>query len=67
MSGYTWEINDFVAMQYQPSHVHSCDNFTYWYWFRYLFKRVIAVFKFDLPENWAKNYFEYVLFGLGFG
>jgi len=54
-------------MEYQPSHVHNCDNFTYWYWFRYLFKRVVSVFKFTLPENWAKNYFEYVLFGLGFG
>lgn len=67
MSGYNLDLNEFIAMQYQPSHVHSCDNFTYWYWFRYLFKRIISVFKFDLPENWSKNYFEYVLFGLGFG
>ena len=67
MSGYNLDLNEFIAMQYQPSHVHSCDNFTYCYWFRYLFKRIISVFKFDLPENWSKNYFEYVLFGLGFG
>lgn len=67
MSGYTLNLNEFVATQYQPAHVHNCDNFTYWYWFRYLLKRIISVFKFELPENWAKNYFEYVLFGLGFG
>lgn len=67
MSGYTLNLNEFVAMQYQPAHVHNCDNFTYWYWFRYLLKRIISVFKFEIPEHWAKNYFEYVLFGLGFG
>ena len=61
------DMTNYIALNMQPSHVHSCDNFTYWYWFRYLFKRIISVFKFKLPENWAENYFNYVLFGLGFG
>lgn len=52
---------------YQPNKVHAVDNATYQFWFRYLFKRAISVFEFQLPENWARNYFEYVLFGLGFG
>lgn len=67
MSGYNYNLQDFIAMQYQPNHVHNCDNFTYWFWFRYLFKRILSVFKFKIPETWAKNYFEYVLFGIGFG
>lgn len=52
---------------YQPNKVKAVDNATYQFWFRYLFKRAISVFQFELPETWAKNYFEYVLFGLGFG
>lgn len=61
------EIENLYSSFYQPNKIRAVDNATYRFWFRYLFKRAISVFKFTLPEKWARNYFEYVLFGLGFG
>lgn len=61
-----WTENLYSSF-YQPNKVLAVDNATYQFWFRYLFKRAVSVFKFDLPETWARNYFEYVLFGMGFG
>lgn len=64
---YMSEVENLYSSFYQPNRVRAVDNATYRFWFRYLFKRAISVFKFTLPENWARNYFEYTLFGLGFG
>lgn len=36
------------------------------YYRRYLLQKVISVFKFDLPEEWDRDYFLYVLYGLGY-
>ena len=64
---YSWEAENLFTSFLQPNKVKAIDNATYQFYFRYLFKRAISVFKFTLPETWAKNFFEYVLFGLGFG
>lgn len=52
--------------QFIPSTVHTSDNVTSLYFMNYLFQRVLAVFDFDLPEYWDKNYFLYVLFFEGY-
>lgn len=36
------------------------------YFKKYLLQRAISTFKFTLPETWARNYFEYCLFGWGY-
>lgn len=64
---YMMYTENLYSSFYQPNKVRAIDNATYRFWFRYLFKRAISVFQFDIPESWDKNYFEYVLFGLGFG
>lgn len=64
---YIMQTENLYSSFYQPNKIHAVDNATYQFWFRYLFKRAISVFKFTIPETWEKNYFEYVLFGLGFG
>ena len=50
----------------QPSTVHCSNTGLQWYFQRYLLQRVISVFKWKLPKDWAVNYFEYVLYCWGF-
>lgn len=49
-----------------PSTMHASDTGLQWYFRRYLLQKAIAVFKWDIPENWAKNYFLYVLYTWGY-
>lgn len=49
-----------------PSTVHCRNTALVEYYTKYLLEKAISVFKFDgMPETWARNYFEYVLFGYG--
>ena len=58
-------INQYNAMR-SPSTVHCRNTALVEYYTRYLFQKVISVFEFEgLPEEWADNYFKYVLFGSG--
>lgn len=50
----------------QPSTVHCQNTGLQWYFQRYLLQRIMSVFKWDLPENWAENYFQYVLYCWGY-
>ena len=49
-----------------PSTLHSADSGLSRYFQRYLLQDVIGVFKWDLPETWAKDYFLYTLYSYGF-
>ncbi len=49
-----------------PSTMHTSDTTLQWYFRRYLLQKAIAVFKWKLPETWAKNYFLYVLYCWGY-
>lgn len=56
--------NEIIGSQ-SPSMIHT--NVTLSRFFRrYLFETAISVFKWDMPRLWAKNYFLYVLYGIGF-
>lgn len=58
-------INQYNAIR-SPSTVHCRNTALVEYYTRYLFQKVISVFEFEgLPEEWADNYFKYVLFGYG--
>lgn len=58
-------INQYNAMR-SPSTVHCRNTALVEYYTRYLLQKVISVFEFEgLPEEWADNYFKYVLFGYG--
>ena len=52
--------------QIQPSTVHCSNTGLQWYFQRYLLQRIISVYKWKLPESWAENYFEYVLYCWGY-
>ena len=55
-------INSVVS----PSTMHTSDTGLCWYFKRYLLQKAIAVFKWEMPEYWAKNYVLYVLYSWGY-
>lgn len=61
---------DFINLynsQRSPSTVHCSNSALVHFFQRYLLQKVISVFKFEgIPDYWAMNYFQYVLFMFGF-
>lgn len=50
-----------------PSEIHASNTGLARYFRRYLLQKIISVFEFkNIPETWALNYFQYVLFCFGF-
>ena len=49
-----------------PSTVHVKNTQLQRFFRRYLFQKVIGVFKWKLPETWNRDYFLYVLYAWGF-
>ena len=61
-----YEFENLYNSMRSPSSVHCRNTALVEYYTKYLLEKAISVFKFDgLPETWARNYFEYVLFGYG--
>lgn len=58
-------INSAVSAQ-NPSTVHIQNTTLYNYFARYLFQKMISVFKFTLPHNWDIAYFVYTLYSWGY-
>ena len=65
-SPYTSQFANLVNSAVQPNVVHSRNSFIFGMYVKYLLQKLISVFEFDLPEDWAHNYFQYVLMGYGF-
>lgn len=62
---------DYQTMNYynasrSPSTVHVKNTRLRRYFRKYLFQKAISVFKWNLPEEWDKDYFLYTLYGLGY-
>ena len=50
-----------------PSTVHCKNTDLVNYYTKYLFEKVISIYKWEgIPDSWAVNYFLYTLFGKGF-
>ena len=50
----------------QPGSVHSQNTLLVGYFKRYLLQKAISVFKWKMPETWARNYFLFVLYCWGY-
>ena len=50
----------------QPSDLHVLNTQTGKFYQRYLLKKAMSVFKWELPEWWDENYFLYVLYCRGY-
>lgn len=63
----SYEVEMLYDSMQSPNIVHCTNTALVSYYTKYLFQKVLSVYKFEgLPEYWAKNYFLYVLFGHGY-
>lgn len=64
---YTYDFINRYTARFSPSTVHCKNTLLVNYFVRYLVQKVISVFEFlNIPEEWALNYFEYVLICRGY-
>lgn len=63
---YMYDYINVANSMVKPSTVHVENTGLNRYFERYLLQKAISVFKWDMPKNWAKNYFLYVLYCWGF-
>lgn len=61
-----YNIENMVASSYTPRGVIKRNNASFIFFCRYLWEKVISVFKFGLPETFGKELFLAALFGNGY-
>lgn len=55
-------INGATFSQLEPSQVHVANTYLYQYFRRYLLQKAVAVFRWELPQEWQKTLFLYSLY-----
>lgn len=63
---FDYQTLNYYNSQRSPSTVHVKNTRLRRYFRKYLFQKAISVFKWELPEEWDKDYFLYTLYGLGY-
>lgn len=64
---YSYDFINRYNSSFSPSTVHCKNTGLVNYYIRYLVQKVISVFEFSgIPEEWALNYFQYVLMCRGY-
>ena len=63
---FDYQTLNYYNAQRSPSTVHVKNTRLRRYFRKYLFQKAISVFKWNLPEEWDKDYFLYTLYGLGY-
>lgn len=63
---YMYDYINAAASQHSPSTVHTKNTELQRFFARYLLQKAMSVFKWDLPETWDRDYFLYVLYGVGY-
>lgn len=63
---YDYQTMNYYNAQRSPSTVHCKNTELRRYFFKYLFQKAISIFKWNIPENWDKDYFLYSIYGAGF-
>ena len=64
--GITYDYINLYNASRSPSTVHVKNSRLRNYFRKYLMQKAISVFKWNLPEEWDKDYFLYTLYGAGF-
>lgn len=63
---FDYQTLNYYNASRSPSTVHVKNTRLRRYFRKYLFQKAISVFKWQLPEEWDKDYFLYTLFGQGY-
>ena len=64
---FGYQYMNYIYSRFNPSAIHTKDTALYNYYVRYLFQKILSVYEITgMPENWAENYFKYVLFACGY-
>ena len=63
---FDYQTLNYYNAQRSPSTVHVKNTRLRKYFRKYLFQKAISVFKWNLPEEWDKDYFLYTLYGMGY-
>ena len=63
---YMYDYINAAVSQHSPSTVHTKNTELQRFFARYLLQKAMSVFKWDLPETWDRDYFLYVLYGIGY-
>lgn len=64
--GFSYDYINLYNASRSPSTVHVKNTMLYRFFRKYLLQKAISVFKWNLPEEWDKDYFLYTLYGMGF-
>lgn len=64
--GFKYDYINLYNASRSPSTVHVKNTALQRYFRKYLLQKAISVFKWNLPEEWDKDYFLYTLYGMGF-
>lgn len=64
--GITYDYINLYNASRSPSTVHVKNTRLRNYFRKYLMQKAISVFKWNIPDEWDKDYFLYTLYGMGF-
>ena len=64
--GITYDYINLYNASRSPSTVHVKNSRLRNYFRKYLIQKAISVFKWNIPDEWDKDYFLYTLYGMGF-
>ena len=64
--GITYDYLNLYNASRSPSTVHVKNTRLRNYFRKYLMQKAISVFKWNIPDEWDKDYFLYTLYGMGF-
>ena len=63
---FDYQTLNYYNASRSPSTVHVKNTALRRFFRKYLFQKAISVFKWNIPEEWDKDYFLYTLYGLGY-
>ena len=64
--GVTYDFINLYNSSRSPSTVHIKNTRLRNYFRKYLMQKAISVFKWNIPDEWDKDYFLYTLYGMGY-